>query len=93
MARNDLAAISDGLLVEARETMLALARANFAISRDAAGAETLVGLSRAETNEVATLSLGALAGLRTDDARRWHLLTRHRIALAQRFQRAPRWRQ
>jgi len=93
MPASDPTAPSDGLLVEARETMLALARANFAIDRDAAGEETLVGLSRSETNEVATLSLGALAGLPINDARRWHLLTRHRIALAQRRRAARKARQ
>jgi len=91
-AEPELRTVRDGLLVEIRGVFLDVARRYFAVDRDPAGQETLVGLTRAETNELCALALGDLGGENTDQRRRFELLHRHRIAVAQRFARAPRAR-
>jgi len=92
-ADGDLCTVRDGLLVEIRGVFLDVARRHFAVDRDAGGQEILVGLTRAETNELCALALGDLAGEKTDQRRRFELLHRHRVAIHRRFARAPRARQ
>jgi len=85
MAKNESGESVHPAIVPVLEAILETARESFALDKDANGYRTLVGLTRAETVELAALSAVAIAGGEVDGQRLHALRMRTFAAHARRM--------